>query len=126
MSFVLNIFGTNFSLLKRILYLSLTLVFFRIAFAQNSPSSSWQGHFSYNSIKDIDSGPDALYVASENSLFFYEPYTNSLETISTIDGLSGEYITSIKYADGYDLIVIGYETGLIEVFDLNTKRPGTT
>ena len=62
-----------------------------------------------------------MYVASENSLFFYEPYTNSLETISTIDGLSGEYITSIKYADGYDLIVIGYETGLLEVFDLNTK-----
>ena len=75
MSFVLNIFGTNFSLLNRILYLSITLVLFRIAFAQNSPSSSWQGHFSYNSIKDIDSGPDALYVASENSLFFYEPYT---------------------------------------------------
>jgi len=121
MSFVLNIFGTNFSLLNRILYLSLTLVLFRIAFAQNSPSNSWQGHFSYNSIKDIDSGPDALYVASENSLFFYEPYTNSIETISTIDGLSGEYITSIKYADGYDLIVIGYETGLIEVYDLNTK-----
>ena len=97
MSFVLNIFGTNFSILNRILYLFLALVFFRIAFAQNSQSDSWQGYFSYNSIKDIDSGPDALYVASENSLFFYEPYTNSLETISTIDGLSGEYITCLLY-----------------------------
>ena len=121
MSLVLNIFGINFMSLNRILCLFFTAVFTKTAFTQNTSSDSWHGYFSYNSIKDIDSGPDALYVAGENALFFYEPYTNNIETISTIDGLSGEYITTIKYANGFDIIVIGYATGLIEVYDLNTK-----
>ena len=82
MSLVLNIFGINFMSLHRILCLFFTVVFTKTAFTQNTSSDSWHGYFSYNSIKDIDSGPDALYVASENALFFYEPYTNNIETIS--------------------------------------------
>ena len=42
-------------------------------------------------------------------------------TITTIEGLSGDYITTIKYSENYNLLMIGYETGLMEVYDLNTN-----
>jgi len=41
-----------------------------------------------------------------------------LQNITTINGLSGETITKIKYSEDYQLLMIGYENGLIEiVFD---------
>ena len=88
---------------------------------QSTTTGSWEAYFSYNSIKDIEIGSDIIYAASENAIFTYDPYTNSIETITTIEGLSGDYITTIKYSENYNLLMIGYETGLIEVYDLNTN-----
>lgn len=88
---------------------------------QSTTTGSWEAYFSYNSIKDIEIGSDIIYAASENAIFTYDPYTNSIETITTIEGLSGDYITTIKYSENYNLLMIGYETGLMEVYDLNTN-----
>ncbi len=88
---------------------------------QSTTTGSWEAYFSYNSIKDIEIGSDIIYAASENAIFTYDPYTNSIETITTIEGLSGDYITTIKYSENYNLLMIGHETGLIEVYDLNTN-----
>ena len=78
---------------------------------QSTTTGSWEAYFSYNSIKDIEIGSDIIYAASENAIFTYDPYTNSIETITTIEGLSGDYITTIKYSENYNLLMIGYETG---------------
>jgi len=88
---------------------------------QSTTTGSWEAYFSYNSIKDIEIGSDIIYAASENAIFTYDPNTNSIETITTIEGLSGDYITTIKYSENYNLLMIGYETGLMEVYDLNTN-----
>ena len=106
---------------RRFLKLLFLLGALTLSNGQSTTTGSWEAYFSYNSIKDIEIGSDIIYAASENAIFTYDPNTNSIETITTIEGLSGDYITTIKYSENYNLLVIGYETGLMEVYDLNTN-----
>ena len=83
-------------------------------------SDLWEGHFSYLNIIDISQGNNKIYAASENAVFIYDLNTQEISTISTINGLSGEAISTIHYSNAYNLLLIGHDNGLIEiVFDDN-------
>ena len=75
----------------------------------------WTGYFSYVSVQSISQGNDKIYAASENAIFTYDLSTQELNTISTINGLAGEIISTIYYSENYNLLVIGYDNGLIEI-----------
>ena len=100
---------------------NLAIVFFLLSsyvVSAQDYSSLWEGYFSYYNIKDVAQGNNKIYAASENAIFSYDIGTNELQNITTINGLSGETITNIIYSEDYQLIMIGYENGLIEiVFD---------
>ncbi|OUR98426.1 ABC transporter substrate-binding protein [Flavobacteriales bacterium 33_180_T64] len=105
---------------KRIIFILLALVSFK-GVSQDF-SRLWEGYFSYFEIKDISRGGDKIYAASENAIFSYDVLTNEIETITTINGLSGETISTIKYSEDFDLLLVGYETGLIEIlFDADSE-----
>src|SRR5690606_35875706 len=65
--------------------------------------------------KDISQGDNTIFVGAENAVFTYNLNTQELKTISSINGLSGNSISTIHYSDDFDLLVIGYENGLIEI-----------
>ncbi|MDB9954700.1 ABC transporter substrate-binding protein [Flavobacteriaceae bacterium] len=79
-------------------------------------SEFWEGHFSYLNIIEIVDATNKVYAAAENAVFSYDPSTSQLETITTLNGLSGELITAIHYSSDYQLLLIGYQNGLIEIF----------
>ncbi len=79
-------------------------------------STLWQAHYSYNDIVDVVSGDNKIYAAAQNAVFEYDVLTGNLETITTVEGLSGEQITTIHYSELYQYLLIGYETGLFEVY----------
>ncbi len=78
-------------------------------------SSLWEGHFSYNNIKDVAKGNNRIYAAAENVIFSIDIQTNELNKLTTVNGLSGETISTIYYSNVYELLLIGYENGLIEI-----------
>jgi ligand-binding sensor domain-containing protein len=82
--------------------------------AQNF-ENEWTGYFSYVSVKDISQGNDKVYVGAENAVFSYDLSTREIETLSSVNGLSGEFISAIYYSDNFNLLVIGYENGLIDI-----------
>ena len=82
----------------------------------------WTGHFSYVSIKDISQGDNKVFVAAENAIFIYDLYTREIETMSTINGLSGDFITTIHYSEEFNLLIIGYENGLINIVKEGEER----
>lgn len=85
-------------------------------------SALWKGHFSYNSIKQVTQGNNKIYAASENAIFSIDMLSNEIKEINTVNGLSGETISTIYYSEAYKLLVIGYENGLIEIaFDNDDK-----
>jgi hypothetical protein len=98
---------------KRIAFILLALVSFE-GVSQDF-SSLWEGYFSYFGIKDVSRGNDKIFAASENAIFTYDVFSNEINKITTIEGLSGETISTISYSEDFGLLVVGYETGLIEV-----------
>ncbi|WP_426431694.1 ABC transporter substrate-binding protein [Winogradskyella sp. HB-48] len=79
-------------------------------------STLWQAHFSYNDIVDVVNGNNKIYAAAQNAVFEYDTLTQEINTITTVEGLSGEQITTILYSEEFQYLVIGYETGLLEVY----------
>ncbi len=75
----------------------------------------WTGHFSYVSVKDISQGNNKVFVGAENAVFTYDLSTLGIKTLSTVNGLSGEFISTIHYSEEYKLLIIGYENGLIDI-----------
>ncbi len=85
-----------------------------IQYAQDF-SALWQGHFSYNNVKQVVQGNNKVYAAAENAVFSLDLLSNEIKELNTVNGLSGETISTIYYSDVYELLVIGYESGLIEI-----------
>lgn len=99
-----------------------TTIFFliKISYSQNF-EDAWSEHYSYLEIKDISSGFDKLYVAAENAVFTYDVNTYQIEKITTINGMSGETISAILYVEDRDMLLIGFENGLMQVYDQTNR-----
>jgi len=82
-------------------------------FSQNN--KSWKGYFSYREIKDISEAPTRLIAASENALFTKDLVNGAIKTTNTVDGLSGQTISSVYHSEAFRKTLIGYENGLMIV-----------
>ena len=91
----------------------LSIIMMPMGFGQKN--QSWKGYFSYNDIKDISQSPTQFFAASENALFSKSNATNEIKTTNTVDGLSGQTISSIYHSSTFNQTLIGYENGLLIV-----------
>jgi ligand-binding sensor domain-containing protein len=106
--------------MKRSLYLLLLLC--SISVNGQSFENSWQGHYSYNNVVDISLGSNKIYAASENAFFTYDLQSNEIGKVSTVNGLSGESISTAHFSDATQKYILGYENGLIEIYFEDTKE----
>lgn len=84
-------------------------------------SESWNDHFSYLNVGDISRGESKVYGAAENAIFVYDFDTNDIERLSTVQGLSGETISTIKYIESSGTLLIGFVNGLMQVYVESTR-----
>ncbi|RED48781.1 type IX secretion system anionic LPS delivery protein PorZ [Seonamhaeicola aphaedonensis] len=96
-------------------YFVLILSFISLLSLAQDYSALWQGHFSYYNVKEVVNGHNKIYAVADNAIFSLDVQTNEIEEFNTINGLSGETISTTYYSEDYGLLVIGYETGLIEI-----------
>ncbi|MFL0170705.1 type IX secretion system anionic LPS delivery protein PorZ [Tenacibaculum maritimum] len=85
--------------------------------AQTDFSDRWEDFYSYNNVKDFVKVDTLIYAIVDNAVFVYHIEDQSIEKLSSVNGLSGETITAMYYSKKYERLVIGYENGLIEVVD---------
>ena len=85
-----------------------------LSFAQDF-SASWTGHFSFNNVSKLIQGNNRIYAVANNSIFTFDPQTNTTTEITTVNGLAGETISSVYYSADYGLLLVGYINGLMEV-----------
>jgi hypothetical protein len=76
----------------------------------------WQGYFSYNEIKDVSVSTTTILLP-QKTLCFLKTTDNQIKTTNTIDGLSGQTISSLYYKAVFDKTLVGYENGLIVVIN---------
>ncbi len=100
----------------RITLIAISLLTFTLNLESQEFSQLWTGYYSYFDVVDVTRSDTKLYAATENSIFSYDVNTREIETITTIEGLSGESISTIEYSFSGQLLLIGYENGLIEIY----------
>ena len=93
----------------------LLLFTLQIAFSQNN--KSWKGYFSYREIKDVSESPAKIVAASENALFSKNLASGAIKNTNTVDGLSGQTITTIYTSPTYKKTLVGYQNGLVIVIN---------
>ena len=91
------------------------LFFSQIGFAQQN--QNWKGYFSYNQINDISESLNKVYTAAENALFTKNLTSNDIQTINTVDGLSGQTISALYHSDIFNKTIVGYDNGLMIVIN---------
>ena len=89
--------------------------------SQTDFSNNWEDFYSYNNVKDFTKVGNKIYAAADNAVFIYDVITQEIEKLSSVQGLSGESTSSIYFDEATEKLVIGYETGLIEVVDNEGK-----
>lgn len=105
--------------MKQIAFL---LIFATTSLSAQDFSQNWKGHFSYLNITDLTEGNDRVFAAAENAVFIYDPFSQTTETTTSIQGLSGDQISKIHYSEDYGLICIGYENGLVQIVMENNQN----
>ncbi len=85
-------------------------------------NQNWEGHFSYFNASGLSTSPQNIYAAAENAYFTYNTINTFTETTSTINGLSGEKISAIYHSNSFQLTVLGYESGLIQLVMDNNQN----
>ena len=79
------------------------------------PIGTWRTHFSYNDTRHIAVAGDLIYASSENGLYYFDKEDDSITKISKIDGLQGEDISALYYSEDYNLLLLGYTSGNLDV-----------
>ena len=92
-------------------------LFVHITFGQVDYSNSWEDFYSYNNVKDFIKTENVIYAITDNAIFTYNISTTEITKISSVNGLSGENTSSLHYSENFDKIIIGYDTGLLEIID---------
>ncbi len=95
-----------------------------LGFAQDF-SNTWEEFYSYFHIKAIVTGDHQIFTAAENAIFITQPGNLEQEKITTLQGLSGETISALAYFEDQNTLIIGYENGLIQLYNLQDKSVKT-
>ena len=100
----------------------IAILFFSILSIPVCISQNWNGHYSYHNSIDTSIGNGKIFTASENAIYIYSTQDDQLSIITTIDGLSGDFISNIYYSTNFNKLIIGYENGLIQIVDFNNDN----
>ncbi|MCL2040885.1 MAG: hypothetical protein FWG84_02440 [Bacteroidales bacterium] len=102
----------------RILFI--TLIFsFLTAKTQDIPIGQWRVHVPYNRAIGVKVVGDDVYCLTTRGLFVYDRKSGYVETISKLDGLSGNVFSALGYNESQKCIIIGHEDGSIDLIKNN-------
>lgn len=83
-------------------------------------TNAWESYYSYTNSSIGTLSNQTIVSAAENSLFLFDSSQGTSETISTVEGLSGDTISAL--ATYGDYILVGHENGLLAQVNINTKN----
>lgn len=98
------------------------VVLFIFPFENISQNLLWQGYFSYNEVRDLSESENRLFAACETALFSKNRSTNEIKTVNTVDGLSGETISTVYHSQQYNRTFVGHNNGLLIMINEATEE----
>ena len=99
----------------------LIVSFFSVsAFCQNVEIGQWRDYLPYESGQFVAQMDDKIYLATENSLFYFDTNNQSINRLSKTNGLSDINISVMKKDSDNDLIIVAYENANIDIIYNNS------
>ena len=83
-------------------------------------TNAWESYYSYNNISVGTVSNQTIVTAAENVLLLVDSSQGISETITTVEGLSGDNISALATYE--NVILVGHENGLLAQIDINTKE----
>ena len=99
---------------KKICSLFLTLLIVP-SVGQDIPIGAWRSHLSYSSGQIMELAHSRVFCAMENGLFSVNLENDQISKHTTENGLSDTRVTALKFVPFKNLLLIGYESGKIDV-----------
>ena len=94
-----------------------TLFFFTSLFSFcQSRVGEWEIYLDYSSANTIFLHNDIVFAGTETQFFSYNKNDNSISSYSKIEGLSDINVSAIEYNEEFDVIILGYQNGNIDLF----------
>ncbi len=80
----------------------------------------WVDHLPYTVGVDMVQRNNAIYAATEQGIFIFNTVDRDIQRLSKVNGLSDIAITELAYSNEYDIIIVGYQNGNIDI--INSDR----
>lgn len=77
----------------------------------------WVDHLPYAKSVDIYEEGGVAFVATEQGMYRYELVDRSINRVSKVNGLSDVGLSCLAYSERYDLYLIGYENGNMDIYE---------
>lgn len=85
------------------------------AWSQDIPIGTWRHHLPNRTVVSLAEKPGYIFGATPFGLLIYDKAFNSISKIDKVSGLSDFGINVIRYSDQKDLLLMGYQNGIIDV-----------
>ncbi|MEM6829246.1 MAG: T9SS type A sorting domain-containing protein [Bacteroidota bacterium] len=85
-----------------------------LTFSQNIPVGTWRTHFSYQQALIMEVTGDKVFCAATNGLFSVDLSDGAVRRLSKLDGLADVGVSALKYEPVRNMLVIGYQSGLVD------------
>ncbi|MCB0395978.1 MAG: hypothetical protein KDD36_04965 [Flavobacteriales bacterium] len=79
----------------------------------------WRDHLPYQNVKRIARADDRIYCATNFGLFEYSFTDQSIQRLSSVNGLSDFGVSTIEWSDDYNLLIIAYNNANIDIIENN-------
>ena len=83
------------------------------------PVGSWRMHIPYSEGLTVCEMGGNVYVATPSGLFTIDPDEKSISVLNKVNGLSGVGITCMQKHPNKEILLIGYENGLVDIIEGN-------
>ncbi len=93
----------------------LGICFLAVAAAGQNPYGTWQDHFSYANATRLADAGDKIFCATEGGLFYVDQESNSINKITSNDGLNDVAIQAIAWHNTRKTLLVAYKNSNIDL-----------
>jgi len=96
------------------------LLFCYLGQSQNIAVGDWQTHLPFQNISSLTTDGEQLIAGTLGGVLYFNPADNSVERLSTVNGLSGVEVAQVHYNTYENLLIVGYNDLGIDIYDGNS------
>ncbi len=119
-------------MLTKVIYFLLLLFLNLYVVAQQIPVGAWRTHLSYRSAHALAITPEKVYVGTDHGVFYFDKQSGDVITLSKTNGLSTIQVADMIYSATYDILLIIYTDGQLDlikddkIFSVSTLKNSLT